>query len=244
MKKFAISLLASTAIFCGCKDDDCHTPDITPDIEKGLIAYYPLNEDAKDASGNNLHATIEGVSAFEAGKVAQAIKLEADKGSYISLPEINFNDMDAFTISIWVNEEELTHSDGSGYISFGDHHGGHLGIGNYWGSIRFSVGYQLSDKPNSVSVIYPFDQADANKWMLYTMVYDKGVFSAYTNGVLKGTGEDAINASNSNAAIGAHWSANGQGFFNRFIGMMDDVRIYDRALTNEEIDFLLKFTGK
>ena len=61
---------------------------------------------------------------------------------------------------------------------------------------------------------------------------------------MKGSKEDKINVSNSNSAIGAHWSANGAGFFNRFIGMIDDVRIYDRALSTEEIDDLLTFTGK
>lgn len=247
MKKLVISLFASTAIFYGCSDDEeCHTPDAnTPDIETGMVAYYPLDGNVNDASGNNLHAKVEGFSDFQQGKVSQGIKLDADQESYVSLPEIDFNGMNAFTISVWVNEQGLTHSDGSGYLSFGDHHGGQLGIGHYWGSIRFSVGAQIdTDVEKNVTVAYPFDQTDANKWMLYTMVYDQGKFSAYTNGVLKGTETDEINVSNGNSAIGAHWSANGAGFFNRFIGMMDDVRIYDRALTTEEINALVEFTGK
>ena len=231
--------------FHGCPNDNPKPEPETPSIETGMIAYYPLDEDVNDASGNNLHATIQGFSAFQQGKVSQGIKLDADQESYVSLPEIDFNSMDAFTISVWVKQEGLTHSDGSGYLSFGDHHGGQLGIGNYWGNIRFSVGAQIdTDAEKNVTVSYPFEQTDANKWILYTMVYEEGKFSAYTDGVLKGTKTDEINVSNSNSALGAHWSANGAGFFNRFIGMMDDVRIYDRALTTEEIDDLLNFTGK
>ena len=245
MKKLVISLFASTAIFYGCSDDESPKAESeAPGIENGMIAYYPLDTDVKDASGNNRHATVIGVSTFQSGKVAQGIKLDANQESYISLPPIDFNSMEAFTLSIWVNEEGITHSDGSGYLSFGDHHGGQLGIGHYWGNIRFSVGAQIdTDVEKNVTFAYPFEQTDANKWILYTMVYDQGKFSAYTNGVLKGTKTDEINVSNSNSALGAHWSANGAGFFNRFIGMMDDVRIYDRASTQEEINALVEFKG-
>lgn len=230
--------------FHGCPNDDKPEPE-TPGIETGMIAYYPLDGDVNDASGNDLHAKIQGFSDFRQGKVSQGIKLDGNQESYVLLPEIDFNNMDAFTLSVWVNEEGLTHTDGSGYLSFGDHHGGMLGIGHYWGNIRFSIGSQIDNNAEkNVTVAYPFEKTDANKWMLYTMVYDKGKFSAYTNGVLKGSKEDKINVSNSNSAIGAHWSANGAGFFNRFIGMIDDVRIYDRALSTEEIDDLLTFTGK
>lgn len=247
MKKLIISLFASTAIFYGCSDDDeCQCPDVkTPDIETGMIAYYPLDGDVNDASGNNRHAKIEGFSDFQQGKVSQSIKLDGDQESYVALPEIDFNSMSAFTISVWVNEQSITHSDGSGYLSFGDHHGGQLGIGHYWGSIRFSVGAQIdTDKDKNVLVAYPFEETAANTWVLYTMVYEQGTFSAYTNGVLRGSEKDEINVSNGNSAIGAHWSANGAGFFNRFIGMIDEVRIYDRALDTEEIGALLTFNGQ
>ena len=247
MKKLLITLFTSATILYSCSDDCvCEQPE-TPatDIETGMIAYYPLDGDAQDASGNNRHADIEGFSSFQQGKVDQGIKLDANEESFVSLPAIDFNGMDAFTISVWVNEEDVTHSDGSGYLSFGDHHGGQLGIGHYWGRIRFSVGAQIDTNPEkNVTVGYQFDKADNNKWVLYTMVYEQGTFKGYTNGVLKGTQEDEINVSNGNAALGAHWSANGAGFFNRFVGMMDDVRIYDRALTVAQIDALLKYTGK
>ena len=146
---------------------------------------------------------------------------------------LQFNSMNAFSLNIWVKEESLLHPDGEAYISFGSDQGGSVLIGHYANEIRFA------SSSNSVISI-PFNAANVSAFQMYTLVFDNGTLRAYQNGVLEGTKLNAVKTVSGNvAAIARHW---GLDTYTRFNGNIDQVRIYNRVLTNNEIGSL--YTSK
>jgi Concanavalin A-like lectin/glucanases superfamily/Secretion system C-terminal sorting domain len=202
----------------------------------GLIAYYPFNGNANDSSGNNRHGTISGNPTFEAAS-RQAIHLVGNSATYSSagdhvlLPNINFNSMSAFTISMWVKDEELLNSSSEAYIWYGEHVSGAIGITNFYNELIFFVGTTM--------IRIPYNEADRGKFIKLSLIYDNQTMSAYKNNVLIGRKTNVtFNIRDNTAAIARHWwiEANGtNGTSTRFKGSIDEVRIYNRALSYEEL---------
>jgi hypothetical protein len=68
-------------------------------------------------------------------------------------------------------------------------------------------------------------------------MWDDGTYSVYIDGVLKDSSTyTGLTTLNNNAHIGN----TGTTFTQSWEGLLDDVRIYDRALSAEEIDRLYK----
>ena len=71
-----------------------------------LVAYYPFDGNAEDASGNGNDGEIEGGSKWIKGKFGDAIEL--DPAAYVELltSDSLHGDIfkaDPFTISVWIN---------------------------------------------------------------------------------------------------------------------------------------------
>src|ERR1700693_6013289 len=82
--KFSTSILAllSIIVVAGCKKNS--TSDIN--LSSGLIAYYPFNGNANDASGNNLNGTIKGGVTFSndvSGKANSAVTFDGATGCIV-----------------------------------------------------------------------------------------------------------------------------------------------------------------
>ncbi len=72
------------------------------------------------------------------------------------------------------------------------------------------------------------------------MAFSDGQLRVYRNGNLANEGAVAIKVYGNQAALGRHWWTGGTQSSTRFIGALDDVRVYDRALTIEQITVLAK----
>lgn len=199
-----------------------------------LIAYYPFNGNANDESGNNRNGTIMNTPTFNSGISGQSVKLtgrcdygwcEGDLGDHILIPMPQFNSMNSFSLNIWVKEEALLHPDGSAYLSFGSGHD--IYIGHYGNDIRFA------SSGGSVITI-PYNSTNTNTFKMYSLTFDNGTLKAYQNGILVGTKLNATKGfTGTVAAIARHWS--GAGTYTRFSGSIDQVRVYNKALSLTEI---------
>jgi hypothetical protein len=147
------------------------------------------------------------------------------------------------TISLWVREDTL-HVPWAGetYISFaGDTRFGWCGIGHLYGEIQFSVGATNDDSlRNPVAPLsIAFDPADLHRWVFYSLVYDSGTFTAYKDGVPRGSKQQLLRITGDSAFIASHaWGGPDSGRSTRFSGAIDEVRIYNKALSVEEIQDL------
>ena len=71
--------------------------------------------------------------------------------------------------------------------------------------------------------------------MHYSLVYANGTMYAYVNGRLIGSKRQEVRITGDFAAMGRHWWEGGAKTSTRFQGALDEVRIYNRALSQSDI---------
>jgi RHS repeat-associated protein len=208
----------------------------------GLVAHYPFDGNANDASGNGRNARLHNDVTFVTGKIGQAIYITGSghtgtNGGHATFPWPNLSSMSSWSISIWVRDSGCTSSGWDenyiGFRSLGCTVGDCTAVG-----IRSSGGCP----PGAVNfgvlggggLNAGFSPSDIATWVHYTMVYSNGFLSAYKNGAKIGRVSSAPPPMFSGAGLGIHWFYDG-GVSTRFIGAIDDVRIYSRALSDAEV---------
>ncbi|WP_342304989.1 LamG-like jellyroll fold domain-containing protein [Methanolobus sp. ZRKC5] len=190
--------------------------------ESGLVAYYPFDGDTRDYSGNGNDGTNNGAT-FVSGMSGNALDFDG-MADYVSAPiNINSDVMPQVTMTLWVKSDSdsrgtvISHDNG-GYdrtIDI-DARGGGLGWSAFSGSGGV-LGYQsvITDKWTFLAVVYDQDAGTVKFYVDGTMYEEEGSL---------GTGWNAINIG-SNPSYGAN-----------FDGIIDEVRIYNYALTQSEIN--------
>lgn len=213
-----------------------------------LIAYWSFDDStAKDFSGNGLSGIMVNnptpvVGVFNKGTALhfEGYGENTDKGSHILLPPIDFAVYPEFSVSLWVNEEGFSTWHGDAYIFFGDWTYGWLGITNHFNhkyydgklETNFTVGSIMHDHQITV----PFDKdKERNKWKHYCMTYSNSTLKAYIDGEYVGENVHNVKIHGTNAGLNRSWWESGTITSTRFIGSMDEVKIYCKALSPCEI---------
>lgn len=89
------------------------SPDSTGNLESGLVAYWPLNENSgtrEDVRGANNLAEINGTVSAQPGIQDQAARFQAVEQRHLSIgdnPDVSTGDID-FTIAAWVYLDTIT----------------------------------------------------------------------------------------------------------------------------------------
>lgn len=212
-------------------------------LTNGLVAYYPFNGNANDASGNGLNATVQGDYQYLSDGTLQLIgdgSLFYSGGGYVALPSYgNLNS--GFTVSLWVKgETDHGNSVMAEYYLWLDNDANPssvIYIGQYDLSVESANGTANEDFPYSVSNWAQFGAS----WQQLLLAYSPTNCTAYLNGIKIGSTNITVNAwPMVNAAIGHHWW-NQPGDANSSSRMTFDVkdfRIYNRALSASEVQQL------
>jgi hypothetical protein len=217
-----------------------------PSLQEGLVAFYPFDGTINDASGNGRHATANGLINFEPGVVGQAASFSA---SWLEIPNV-VNNLQSFTFSLWVNERGMTSGGvgdaefgGEAYIWFGDHSDGWAGIAS-WGGDWAGVGganVAIVAGVNSAGYDLIVPKAEwRNRWHHCAMSYNnqQGKRSLFIDGVLVNQKTASKTTFTGLGTIASHtWTSRTARSY-RLVGLIDEVRIYDRALSFEEIQQL------
>jgi len=213
--------------------------DTTP-TSGGPVVYLNFNEGssnlALDASGHGNTGTIHG-SAYriDNGGCVKALVLDGN-GSYVSVSYTQANHpTGAITVSTWfyVNDTTpqalvSTYEDGGGYrLGFDE--------GN---DLWWTLG--LDNPAGGVSVVIPHETIALGQWHQVTGSYDESVARIYLDGILR----NQVNATgsiwyfdNNSVMIGADAGPADSPTENSpdyLTGGVDEVRIYDRALSYSE----------
>lgn len=145
----------------------------------------------------------------------------------MELPTLDYNAMEEITVALWVKEEIMHHSHGESYLAIGKYPSGRIFIHNasHASTMRYWMGTSTINAPYT-SISHDF--------VHYAMTYSGGVQRAYRDGVLIGETNAVLQVDHPQyAALGFHhWSG---GYSTRLTAVFDDLRIYDRALSDSEI---------
>jgi len=218
------------------------TATVGADITTGLVGYWPLDGNAQDASGNELHGTISKVTpaADRLGYPDSAMAFTGAADSFIRVaddPKLQLTG--AMTLAAWVllnntntnNSRIIAKSGGSGQRSWS------LNIEATSGGVRFPATFQVaSSGATNVSAV-DTKPLVTDEWVHMAGVYRPGaVMEVYVNGELRRTvttGVPGTQHSNNtlpvmigsrNACTNCSWT-----------GLIDEARVYARALSPAEV---------
>ncbi len=206
---------------------------------QGPVAYYPFNGNANDASGNTNNGTITGAT-LTTDRFGNANSAYSFNGvdNKIVVPYDNTMSLGSqFTVTAWVQT-----TDGIGSI-FSQHSGG--GTGNFVFAIWdvFNSGEFLFAPSQSIyETIYSGPVVNDGLWHHLAGVYDhsNSVVYYYVDGVLSKSIQNP--AALSNTLVDFIIGDEGDGFF-QYEGKIDEIRLYNRALSEIEISSLYQETS-
>jgi hypothetical protein len=221
-------------------------------LTNGLIAYYPFNGNANDASGNGYDGIVSSNCWFTPDRFAKAdhaifvtndqSMADQDVGR-IDIPAPVLDSMTSGTISAWINPNDVI----SGDIVAKQHSGVNsyavFSIGSYCQDGQPVLGnpgtlYFSSQNYNPVAA--STSTVTTKAWQHVAVVFTDSSCVFYINGTPCGTntgnysipGDLEPTTTSIGCWYGEGWSSTN---FLRFVGSMDDVRIYANALSAAEV---------
>lgn len=214
----------------------------------GLQAYWPFNGNAKDSSGNENHGTVYG-AMLSTDRFGNPNRAYAFNGINSHIDVLNSATIDMpnnrdFTIAFWIKTNlannngvpmmKSTYGSWNGYIFFAENT--NPGYCNSSGQLSF---YVAAGAGADACANAPICNDNSN-WYFITGMHKTLTNQTviYVNGVLQSDIGSKSGTTNNlkNLYFGACFT--GTTFIEFFNGYLDDVRIYNRNLAQNEIDDL------
>jgi len=201
----------------------------------GLIAYYKFENSTNDSAGSNNGTPVGGLTyAASRPNFGQAASFNG-ANQYITIPHnAAFNiGSSGLTVSLWVNTANpKATANGSRLVEKQT-----AGVADGWTFDTYDLARQGRNVVRLASTTAGLNSTrtfTANTWQHRAFVYSGGTVTFYLNGIASGSGSVGTLVNNTlPIQIGGPRGAAASGEF--FAGLMDEVRIYNRALTLSEI---------
>jgi len=210
----------------------------TVDVRSGLIAEYLFHGDARDSSGNGHHGTVVGAVLCEDrfGRSERAYYFDG-KDDYIVVERTPVLNPDAFTLSVWCYYDAAARLEGW-----------HGAIVSQDGQLRRRV-FQLCTWDDTIAFHRFLAEPDLSLdhplqkgyWYHIAVTYEEHTFKLYRNGffVQERRGELRPDAEEP-LYIGGRSTDEPRFYFH---GKIDDLRMYSRALSADEVSALFLEQG-
>jgi hypothetical protein len=223
--------------------DTCNN--VSGSLTQGLVGYWPFCGNANDDSGNGNNGTVNGatLTTDRFGNANSAFNFDGIN-DLISIPDSNtLSITNNITMSAWV----YVNSDNQNYHSIlskrlNGNWSYNLSLSYYFGpgGSPTEVNKVFSGRRNNSGAQWEYKFSDEpivfGQWFQITIKIENNVITFYKNGIDMGVNlyGNQFTIPMINQAIGLTLGSNGDGgeWFN---GNLDDIGIWNRALTQEEI---------
>ena len=208
----------------------------------GLVGYWPFNGNANDVSTNANNGTNNGatIAADRFGNANSAYSFDGVSNK-INFPNtFIFNSTQNGTISLWFNVKEIlgvysTLIFSRSTLGEASRYNFYLQPSTSGSPFRLAIDYREQNITQHVLNETPFDYFIHNQWYNITIRRNSATYDLFINGNYYNTVQDkAPNLPNSIGWIVGN-NPNGQLYFK---GKIDDIGIWNRALTTDEISNL------
>ena len=199
-------------------------------ITEGLTLYYPFDKDSNDYSGNNYHGTSYNVS-LSSGIKGQAYNFNGTTGYVAS----TFTFPNSYSIGCWFKHN-----------GWGFNYENHLVASNTdWGTGGYRLYYGTTGVYFAIydqqTTFYTGNHLDGN-WHHLLVTFSQGTFNLFFDGILVNTKPSITRVISTSAmSIGRLYVTSSDIRYHK--GSIDEVRIYNRALSAEEVAILYETTS-
>jgi hypothetical protein len=198
----------------------------------GLVAYYAMENNVHDGSGNGLNGIVVGSPSYVPGPTGYGMAMDFNGDDYVDCGnDEDFSITEYLTVALWVNIRTIPTA-WTGAITKGNTA---WRISNYNTTQQMHFGFENGSRgwqaANSET------ELNAGEWYHVCGVYDINVGAKiYINGVEDGRNPDTggITQNTSIVAIGTNSDATEQAWD----GLLDEVMIFNRALAANEVEAL------
>jgi hypothetical protein len=201
-------------------------------LTNGLIVFYPFSGNANDASGNGNNGTNFGATLTTNRFGMSNAAFYFNGSSYINVGNVISN-YSAVTFSAWFQTTNFINGKENGIVMKERNDGG---IGARLGVFGTNYDAAFNDSQNNI-VVFGANSVQSNLWHQATLVNDSSNIFLYVDGTLAGQTPTPYNLHASGAISGMPTIiGNDPSGGNRFFtGAIDDVRIYNRAMSANEV---------
>lgn len=211
------------------------------DNQSGLVAYYPFNGSANDMSGNNSDGILYGVipSKDRQGKDKSAYYFNG-QDSYIVVPNsTTLNSINkAISLAAWIKIDPTTNYDG-----YTHHHIISKGAtyGNLWADFALGISkvrqidFEETNKTNSPERFNSEQTLQHDRWYHLVATFEENTIKLYLDGKLLKVDQSPHSVFRNSSQpfyIGCRYRNPLVGVFK---GSIDDIRIYNRVLSDKEV---------
>jgi hypothetical protein len=209
-----------------------------------LVAFYPFNGNANDKSGNENNGNVIGatLTTDRYDNADQAYSFDGESNYIRVYDSDNLDDSNELSISCWFNTKNLggdyhhdfvpiiskwfswTHPDSCSYLIYLD-----------GSNINYHINDGISRDTLQANINFNIDE-----WVHLVCLFDSTYFKIYVNGILqinKLSSISKINNSLADLKIG-NWYKDYNSKYSTFEGVIDEIRIYKKALSEAEIHSL------
>jgi len=204
---------------------------VEPD-NSSLAAYYAFDGNLSDGSGNGHNGVANGAIAYGAGVTGQAVQLNGSD-AYVSVTGVGITGAAPRTIAGWAKADSLGIAEWTNVFGFTgpSGNGGHFDIEAVGTTDNTTLGYYGLHRYGWERDIIPIDL----EWHHLAGTYDGTTVRWYGDGMLIGSAD--VDPAGVNPPGLVHIGKR-QDNTNFFPGLVDEVHIYGRALSDGEIAWL------
>ena len=220
---------------------DVHAQDITT----SLVGHWKFDETsgtvASDSSGNNKTGTLTNGPTWTTGKINSALNFDGTD-DYVNLGNMNVSGS-GITIAAWVKADSFSSAIDTRFISKANSTSEQ---GHYWMLGQTNSGgdklrFRLKAGGSTQTLIASSGDLPLNTWFHAIATYDGSTMRLYKDGIEVGS-VAKLGTIDIDTTIPANIGRNPDGS-NHMDGAMDDIRIYNRALSTSDIQALYAYTG-
>lgn len=235
---FALSIIATSVWYMNAAEAGMVVTD-------GLVSFWTFDKSdiegktVKDVFGSN-DGNIVGNPKKVEGKIEEALEFNGSSDFIDCGNDESLNITDAITIEVWIKPK----SAGEGGPNAGPVCKAESGVDPWSWQLRYNapgsfMGFQFNANPGGSTWISVQEKLSPGNWHHIAGTFDGKEIICYLNGVEKQKGKiAAISGGNGRFFIGQ------DGWVNVFNGVIDEVRIYNRALNENEIQQNYKSTSQ
>jgi hypothetical protein len=206
-------------------------------VKADLIGWWKFNDDFLDSSGLGNDGIPKGNPTFVEGYVGAGLELDGNDYVVIDAVSDDFTDNN-ITLSAWVKTNDRY---AKWFSCNAGNRGNQVRLCIFGGKFGFDT-----DSEHALSTTMVSD----NQWHLLTFVRRGSIGYIYVDGVMENSYEPAANYASNYAgytgdftsrdlwSIGQEWDPSGPS--DHLTGIVDDARIYDRALLEPEILIIME----